>query len=136
MKKYCLFIFILCLSLCSCTTTKALEGKWETVALLKDDQEQTLLDSNISFDVSGIYYNAKGLAGVNLFTAFVEDKGKTISAYGMQNTGFMGSQEEMKYEDMFFDAFMNSDSYKIKKDILYFYNSEKKLELRLQKKTD
>lgn len=136
MKKTGLFIVILCLSLCGCSKKKALEGKWQTVALIKDGQEQKLYDSSISFKTSGIYYNAKGLAGVNLFTAFVEDKGKTISAYGMQNTGFMGLPAEMDYENMFFNAFMNSDSYKIKKDILYFYNSEENLELRLQKQVE
>lgn len=136
MKKICLFVLLLCLSLCSCSKKNGLEGKWKTVALLKDGQEQTVLDSNISFKASGVFYNAKGLAGVNLFTAFVENKGKTISAYGMQNTGFMGAPAEMEYEDMFFNAFMNSDSYKIKKDILYFYNSEKNLELRLQKQVE
>ncbi len=136
MKKNCLVILILCLLFCGCSKKNALEGKWKTVALLKDGQEQTLLESNISFQPSGVFYNAKGLAGVNLFTVFVEDKGKAISAYGMQNTGFMGLPQEMDYEDMFFDTFMNSDSYKIKKDVLYFYNSEKKLELRLQKQAE
>ena len=136
MKRIGLFILILCLSLCGCSKKNAMEGNWVTVALLKDGQEQKLLDSNISFKAVGTNYNAKGLAGVNLFSVFVENKGKTISAYGMQNTGFMGAPDEMKYEDMFFNAFINSDSYKIKNDILYFYNSEKNLELRLQKQVE
>lgn len=136
MKKYCLFILILCLSLCGCSKKNALEGKWETVALIKDGQEQELYKSYINFEASGVMYDVKGLAGFNLFTVFVQDNGKSIEAYGMQNTGFMGTANEMEYENMFFNAFINSDSYKIKKDILYFYNSEENLELRLQKKVE
>lgn len=52
-----------------------MEGNWVTVALLKDGQEQKLLDSNISFKAVGTNYNAKGLAGVNLFSVFVENNG-------------------------------------------------------------
>lgn len=133
MKKYCLLILVTCFIICGCSKKSSLEGNWETVALIKNGQEQKLYKSNINFSASESVYYAKGLAGFNLFTVTVQDKGTSIEVFKMVNTGFMGSDEEMEYEDMFYDAFLNSDSYKIKKDTLYFYNHDKKLELRLQK---
>lgn len=132
-KKYYLFFLILCFIFGGCSKKKVLEGNWKTIALIKNGQEQKLYDSNIDFTAGGAFYEAKGRAGVNLFNVYVKDKGKAVESFGMANTGFRGTAEAMEYEDMFFDAFLNSDSYKIKNNILYFYNHEKNLELRLEK---
>lgn len=134
MKKYFSFFLFLCFLFSGCSSKKALEGKWETTALIKNSQEQKVFDSNIDFSSGDSFYEARGRAGVNLFNLYVKDKGKSIEAFGMTNTGFRGTAEVMEFEDMFFDAFLNSDSYKLKKGVLYFYNQEKHLELRLEKK--
>ncbi|MCQ2601872.1 MAG: META domain-containing protein [Treponema sp.] len=133
MKNKCLFLLIFSFILFGCRQTKALEGKWKTVSLEKDGQIQKLYASNIQFTYSEAFYETKGSAGVNLFNVYVKDKGKSVETFGMVNTGFRGNAEAMEFEDMFFDAFLNSDSYKIEKDILIFYNQEKNLELKLKK---
>lgn len=131
--KKVLFIFFICYLVCGCTRKNVLEGNWETVALIKDGIQQEICKSNISFTAGENFYEVKGLAGVNLYNAYVKDHGKSIESFGMVNTGFRGTAAIMEYEDMFFDAFLNSDYYKIKNDFLYFYNYEKKLELQLSK---
>ncbi len=110
-----------------------MEGNWTVVGLEKDGIAQQICKSNIEFIFGENFYETRGLAGMNLFNAYVKDKGKSVETFGMVNTGFRGSPEVMEYEDMFFDAFLNSDSFKIKDGVLYFYNHEKKLELKLEK---
>lgn len=133
MKKNFFFVLILCLLISGCSKKNILEGNWETITLLKDGQKQDLYDSNIVFKPGENFYEVKGCAGVNLFNVYVKDKGKSVETFGMVNTGFMGDSDAMVFEDMFFDAFLNSDSYRIEKEVLTFYNHEKNLELKLLK---
>lgn len=133
MKIKYLVIFLLCFVFLSCSNKNVLEGNWRVIALIKEGQQQKLFDSNIVFSSSNAFYETRGLAGVNLFNVYVKNKGKSIEAFGMTNTGFRGTSDAMEFEDMFFDAFLNSDSYEIEKNILHFYNHEKNLELQLEK---
>ena len=123
------FVFLLS----SCTSTKALEGKWNTVALIIDGEPQDIIDSNISFGYDDKNFMAKGLAGVNLYNADVSIKGNTIETTNMINTGFVGIPANMAYEDLFFQAFINSTTYEIIDDTLILYNPEQKTELQLKK---
>lgn len=136
MKKYCLITFVLatCIFFVSCAQQKALEGNWETAALIKEGSSQEIIKSNIEFVQNDKIFKLKGCAGINLYRAKAKVKGKSFSASDMENSGFMGTISEMEFEDMFFDVLMNSDSYKIKDDTLYIYASARKMELQLKRK--
>lgn len=134
-KRYFIpFICILLLSVCSCSKSKALEGNWETTALIKEGVAQEIAVSNINFVMERKQLMAKGLAGVNLYYANIKIKGKNFKAFGMENTGFNGTPAEMEFEDLFFDALMNSNCYKIKGDTLYIFDRENSRKLQLKRK--
>ena len=132
-KLVLLFISIFVILLSGCTSTKALEGKWNTVALIVDGEPQEIIDSNISFGYDDKNFMAKGLAGVNLYNADVSINGNNITTTNMINTGFVGIPANMAYEDLFFQAFVNSTTYEIIDDTLILYNPEQKTELQLKK---
>ena len=113
--------------------TFCLEGKWNTVALIVDGEPQEIIDSNISFGYDDKNFMAKGLAGVNLYNADVSINGNNITTTNMINTGFVGIPANMAYEDLFFQAFVNSTTYEIVDDTLILYNPEQKTELQLKK---
>lgn len=130
--KY-LFFFLLVLFLFPACNSKSLEGNWVVQALVIDGVEQELCESNINFSYENGSIVAKGTAGINLYDVFVYVDGKMMMTYGLSNTGFMGSDAQMRYEELFFEAFVNCDSYKIKGSDLYIYNSSKNMELRLKR---
>lgn len=134
MKKlsYLFIVFTLFL-LVGCDNSKKLLGNWNTVALIIDGQEHDVIESNIKFGFDDGFFMAKGCAGENLYTADVEIDGKSIYVTNMRNTGFMGTPDYMEFENLFFEAFLNSDSYKISGDTLTIYNSWKNMELKLKK---
>lgn len=134
MKKLSLFLILICLlTLCSCSKSQQLEGNWKTIALNVNGTTLPLTESNIKFVRNGKTYTAKGCAGVNLYNADIKVKGKTFRASNMENTGFMGTPEEMAFEDNFFEALMNADSCHIEDSILRIYNQSLMLELKLKK---
>ena len=126
-------IFPMMILVCASCSSKALEGNWIVSALIVDGVEQEIFNSNINFFYENNQIIAKGDAGVNLYNVNVVIKGKSMETYDMINTGFMGTPDAMNYEDLFFESFINCDSYKIEDDILYIYNQNKKMELRLKK---
>jgi len=129
-----IFSFLLFLIVLSgCTSTKKLEGDWNTVALIKDEIAQELLESNIEFENYGDFLAVNGYAGVNLYMAQVKVKGKNYTAYNLRNTGFYGTASAMDYENLFFTALMEATKYKIKDDVLYLYVPSQNLEMQLQK---
>lgn len=134
MKKlsYLFIVFTLFLMV-GCDNSKKLLGNWKTVALIVDGQEQTVIESNIKFGFDDGVFMAKGCAGENLYTANVDVDGDSIYVTNMRNTGFQGPAEYMDFENLFFEAFINSDTYKISGDTLTIYNSWKKMELQLKK---
>lgn len=134
MKKIVLlFISIFVILLSGCASTKALEGNWNTVALIVDGEPQEIIESNINFGYDNDIFMAKGLAGVNLYNTKVYIKGHNIRTSNMKNTGFSGIPKNMAYEDLFFRAFINSTTYEIIDDTLILYNPEQKTELQLKK---
>lgn len=116
----------------SCSSN-SLEGNWNTSALQVDGIYQEICISNINFTRKGKKLVAKGRSGVNLYNANVEIKGKALKISSMVNTGFNGDKAAMEFENLFFEAFVHGDSFMIKKDTLYIYNHEKKMELQLKK---
>lgn len=128
----CLLIIIPLIVFSGCTS-EALEGSWNVCELSVEGKEQKIFESNIKFVREGKRLVAKGCAGVNLYNANIEVKGKSIKASAMTNTGFNGTRDEMDYENLFFEAFIHSDSFKIKNEMLYIYNHDKNMELKLKK---
>lgn len=138
MKRHFLLTVILTAALlCTgCSKKNKLVGNWQTVELIKDGVHQTILLSNINFEPVEQFYKISGKAGLNLYYAFVYTDKDLFQAFGMANTGFPGDYEAMEYEDMFFDAVMNSDSYKIENNRLHIYNHDSNLEIVLEKQLE
>ncbi len=134
MKKILPIISLILLSLCGCAKTKSLEGNWETTALIKDGIAQQIAVSNINFVVENKQLFAKGRAGVNLYNASIKIQGNKFEASKMTNTGFNGQAAAMEFEDLFFDALMNSTCFKIQDDTLYLFDESKSRELQLRRK--
>lgn len=131
-SKYLICVILTFVLFLGCNS-KALEGNWSVSSLIIDGVEQEIFNSNINFIFENNQIIAKGKSGVNLYNVYVTVNGESMKTHGMVNTGFMGSAEAMHYEDLFFDSFINCDSFKIKDDVLYVYNQEKKMELRLKR---
>lgn len=141
MKKYILLAAIsaLILTLTSCVSTQAsqaalLEGNWETVTLTMNGEQLDVLESNMNFIPQENKFRVKGNSGMNLYYADVEVEKNKFTAYGMMNTGFQGTPDEMEYENNFFAVLMFSESFTIKDDILTIYAPEKDMVIQLKRK--
>lgn len=129
-----LFIVILTLILTACTNSKSLSGNWQVTALYVNETAIPVITSNIKLIPSSTssLFTAKGCAGVNLYNADITAKGKTFRASNMTNTGFMGTPDEMDFEDKFFQVLMNSNHYKIDGDVLVIFNDELGMRMELR----
>lgn len=127
-----LLSFILILLPC-CSAKTSLEGNWKAYSITTGEQMVPFLESNIKFVYNRNIITAKGCAGVNLYKADIKIKGKSFSASNMENSGFMGTVNEMAFEDKFFTVLMNADSYRIEGNDLIIFNSDKNLEMKLTK---
>ena len=126
----CMILYTLILLGCS---SRKLEGNWNTSALLVEGKECQIFKSNIKFIYEGKKIVAKGRSGVNLYNAYVTLKGKKLKVTNMANTGLNGIPEAMEFENLFFEAFINADYYRIQGNNLHIYNTQKNLELILQR---
>lgn len=141
MKRYILSALVsaLLMAFTACVSTSSsqsvlLEGNWETVSFTINGEQLNVLPSNMNFTCQENNFKVNGDAGMNLYYAYVEVNGNKIKSYGMMNTGFQGSAEEMEYEDNFFAVLMFAESFKIKDDVLTIFAPEKGMEIQLNRK--
>lgn len=111
--------------------TGALDGSWKTVALTDNGKEIKVVPSGITFTSDSKGYLVSGDSGVNVFNGAVNVKKDSFTIRNdFALTKRMGAPDEQAFEDLFIQALMNADTYKLEDNVLLIKDSKHKLEIK------